>query len=126
MEMEGLNSVINAFDQNDKVESDDQNDYHHNDNTAAEQDFGIVFGADRQNNNHQNDNPDNFGIENTTENTYCYSEPDLDTDDDEGDEEPLIQSTSSNPVLYRFLYIVLCTVPVMYIHPCDILTARIV
>jgi len=34
--------------------------------------------------------------------------------------------TSSNPVLYRFPYIVLCTVPVMYIHPCDILTARIV
>jgi len=35
-------------------------------------------------------------------------------------------TASSNPVLYRFPYIVLCTVPVMYIHPCDILTARIV
>jgi hypothetical protein len=35
-------------------------------------------------------------------------------------------ASSSNPVLYRFPYIVLCTVPVMYIHPCDILTARIV
>jgi len=87
-DMDGLDTLIGIFGDNAVMEESQQ-----------------VHNEDNLDNNAEEE----ISTEHTSPKTYCYSGPDLDTDDEEDDEQPLLQANAKPAKLHELLNLVTCS-----------------